>query len=165
MFGYFLYVMAVVSWGCAGIYWANNKGKVHFTVGGLAQGIIMGSFASCGAFLLEYSQPPSIPRSDPVEYFAPHLSFIGDEIGTFKFWLPLVWLGAVSGFGVVSSYFFLIGEIGPAEAAKVTTLVPVVGMIEGIVFFHEWHGAWYLKGMEILGALCVVGGLMISSRK
>ena len=71
----------------------------------------------------------------------------------------------MSGFGVVSSYFYLIGEIGPAEAAKVTTLVPVVGMIEGIIFFHEWGGAWYLKGMEILGALLVVVGLVVSSRK
>jgi len=165
MTGYLLYVCAVTSWACAGVYWSFNKGKVHFLPGGLAQALVMGSFATLGAFVIEYSNPPPIPRSDPVEHFAPHLAFIGDEIGTFKFWLPLIWLGAISGFGVVSSYFYLMGEIGPAEASKVTTLVPVVGMIEGIAFFNEWHGAWYLKGMEIVGALCVVFGLVISARK
>lgn len=165
MLGYILYVFAVLSWACAGVYWSYNKGKVHFLPGGLAQGIVMGCWATLGSFLIEYSSPPLIPRSDPPEHFSKHLAFIGEESSEFSFWLPLVWMGVVSGFGVVSCYFFLMGQIGPADASKVTTLVPVVGMLEGIIFFHEWGGPWYLKGMEILGALCVVFGLIISAKK
>lgn len=163
--GYLLYCCAIFSWACGGVYWSYNKGKVHFLPGGLAQSIIMGCFATLGAFSIEYSSPPAIPRTSPVEHFSEHLSFIGDNSGEASFWIPLLWMGIMSGFGVVSCYFYLMGQIGPADASKVTTLVPVVGMLEGIIFFHEWGGPWYLKTMEIFGAFFVVVGLVISAKK
>jgi len=74
---------------------------------------------------------------------------------------PLAWL-ALLGLAFVSTtiafifYYRLIADVGPVKASTVTLLVPVFGMIWGVIFLGEPLTAGRLAGCAIILAGCAL---------
>src|SRR5205085_8486120 len=72
---------------------------------------------------------------------------------------PLAWL-ALLGLAFISTtvafifYYRLIADIGPVKASTVTLLVPVFGMIWGVLFLGEPLTAGRVAGCAIILAGC-----------
>jgi drug/metabolite transporter (DMT)-like permease len=67
-----------------------------------------------------------------------------------KSWLSVIVLGMV-GTGIANAvYFRLIARIGPARAITVTYLVPVFGMLWGLLFLHEAVTASMLAACAVI---------------
>ena len=75
-------------------------------------------------------------------------------------WLALVWLGLIGSCTAYLLYFYLVHSIGPTRATMVTYMFPVIGISLGVVFLGET-----LDLSLILGAVLVVGSLLIVNRK
>ena len=75
-------------------------------------------------------------------------------------WQAVVVLGVAStGFAYIL-YFRLIADLGPARAVTVTYLVPVFGMIFGLMFLHEAVTAVMIGACAlILLGTAIAGGL------
>ncbi|HSD74743.1 MAG TPA: DMT family transporter [Steroidobacteraceae bacterium] len=83
-----------------------------------------------------------------------------------KSWLSVIVLGLV-GTGVANAYYFrLIVRIGPARAIAVTYLVPVFGMLWGLIFLHEPITAGMLTACAVilLGTALATGGVATRAR-
>jgi len=74
---------------------------------------------------------------------------------------PLAWLAAIA-LAFVSTtvaflfYYRLIADIGPVKASTVTLLVPVFGMIWGVIFLGEPLTAGRLAGCAIILSGCAL---------
>ena len=74
---------------------------------------------------------------------------------------PLAWL-AVLGLAVVSTtlafifYYRLIADVGPVKAITVTLLVPVFGMLWGVLFLGEPLTAGRVAGCGIILSGCAL---------
>jgi drug/metabolite transporter (DMT)-like permease len=74
---------------------------------------------------------------------------------------PLAWL-ALLGLAFVSTtvafifYYRLIADIGPVKASTVTLLVPVFGMIWGVIFLGEPLTAGRIAGCAIILSGCAL---------
>jgi drug/metabolite transporter (DMT)-like permease len=78
-----------------------------------------------------------------------------------KSWLSVIALGMV-GTGIANAFYFrLIARIGPARAIAVTYLVPVFGMLWGLIFLHEAVTA----SMLAAGAVILLGTALATSGK
>jgi drug/metabolite transporter (DMT)-like permease len=80
-----------------------------------------------------------------------------------KSWLSVIVLGLV-GTGIANAYYFrLIARIGPARAITVTYLVPVFGMLWGLIFLHEAITAGMLAACAVilLGTALATGGVRV----
>lgn len=75
-------------------------------------------------------------------------------------WIALVWLGLVGSCAAYLFYYYLIHAVGPTRATTVTYTFPVVGVALGVLFLHE-----KLDPYLILGAVLIVGSLLIANRK
>jgi drug/metabolite transporter (DMT)-like permease len=71
-------------------------------------------------------------------------------------WLALVWLGLLGSCLAYLLYYYLIHAWGPTRATVVTFVIPVVGLVLGILFLHE-TADWRLLG----GAALIVGSIGI----
>ena len=83
-----------------------------------------------------------------------------------KSWLSVIVLGLV-GTGIANAYYFrLIARIGPARAIAVTYLVPVFGMLWGLIFLHEPITAGMLTACAVilLGTALATGGVATRAR-
>jgi drug/metabolite transporter (DMT)-like permease len=73
----------------------------------------------------------------------------------------LAWL-AVLGLAIVSTafafilYYRLIADVGPVKAITVTLLVPIFGMIWGVLFLHEPITAGRVAGCAVILAGCAL---------
>jgi drug/metabolite transporter (DMT)-like permease len=84
---------------------------------------------------------------------------------------PLAWL-ALLGLAFVSTtvaflfYYRLIADIGPVKASTVTLLVPVFGMIWGVIFLGEPITAGRVAGCAIIlsGCALILGLVRLPSR-
>lgn len=77
-----------------------------------------------------------------------------------KSWLSVIALGMV-GTGIANAlYFRLIARIGPAKAIAVTYLIPLFGMLWGMIFLHEPVTAAMLAACAVilLGTAMATGG-------
>ena len=84
-----------------------------------------------------------------------------------KSWLSVIVLGMV-GTGIANAFYFrLIARIGPARAIAVTYLVPVFGMLWGLVFLHEPVTAAMLAACAVilLGTALATGGAAAPARQ
>jgi drug/metabolite transporter (DMT)-like permease len=71
-------------------------------------------------------------------------------VPSLKSWLSVIVLGLV-GTGIANAYYFrLIARIGPARAITVTYLVPVFGMLWGVIFLHEPVTAGMLAACAVI---------------
>jgi drug/metabolite transporter (DMT)-like permease len=75
-------------------------------------------------------------------------------------WLALAWLGLLGTCTAYILFFSLIQSIGATRASMVTYVIPVVGVILGVVFLRE-RLDWYLGG----GTLLVIAGIWIVNTK
>jgi drug/metabolite transporter (DMT)-like permease len=72
---------------------------------------------------------------------------------------PMAWLAAL-GLAIVSTtfafilYYRLIADVGPVKAITVTLLVPIFGMLWGVVFLGEPLTAGRVAGCAIILAGC-----------
>jgi drug/metabolite transporter (DMT)-like permease len=83
-----------------------------------------------------------------------------------KSWLSVIVLGMV-GTGIANAvYFRLIARIGPARAITVTYLVPVFGMLWGLLFLHEAVTASMLAACAVilLGTALATSGTAAAAR-
>jgi drug/metabolite transporter (DMT)-like permease len=83
-----------------------------------------------------------------------------------KSWLSVIALGMV-GTGIANAFYFrLIARIGPARAIAVTYLVPVFGMLWGLIFLHEPVSASMLAACAVilLGTALATSGTAASAR-
>lgn len=83
-----------------------------------------------------------------------------------KSWLSVIALGMV-GTGIANAFYFrLIARIGPARAIAVTYLVPVFGMLWGLIFLHEPVTASMLSACAVilLGTALATSGTAVSAR-
>lgn len=72
-------------------------------------------------------------------------------------WLGLVWLGLLGSCIAYILYFSLIHSLGPTRAAMVTYVLPLVGVILGVVFLGErpqWQA--FAGGLLILSGIATV---------
>jgi drug/metabolite transporter (DMT)-like permease len=76
-------------------------------------------------------------------------------------WLAVIALGILSTGIAYIIYFRLIVRIGPAKAITVTYLVPVFGMVWGLVFLHEaiTPGMVVACGVILMGTALATGNL------
>lgn len=75
-------------------------------------------------------------------------------------WAALAWLG-VLGAGVASFVFYgLLHSVGPTRASLVTYMLPVVGVVLGVVLLQE-RLDWRLAA----GALLIVSGVWVVNRR
>jgi drug/metabolite transporter (DMT)-like permease len=75
-------------------------------------------------------------------------------------WLALAWLGLLGTCAAYILFFSLIQNIGATRASMVTYVIPVVGVILGVIFLRE-RLDWYLGG----GTLLVIVGIWIVNAK
>lgn len=83
-----------------------------------------------------------------------------------KSWLSVIVLGMV-GTGIANAvYFRLLARIGPARAITVTYLVPVFGMLWGLLFLHEAVTASMLAACAVilLGTALATSGTAAAAR-
>ncbi len=73
-------------------------------------------------------------------------------------WLSVIALGVICTGAAYAVYFRLIGRIGPAKAITVTYLMPVFGMLWGLIFLHEP----ITTGMAVACAVTLVGTALAS---
>jgi drug/metabolite transporter (DMT)-like permease len=81
-------------------------------------------------------------------------------------WLCVIGLGIVCT-GIANIIFFrLISHVGPAKAITVTYLIPVSGMLWGLVFLHEpiTVGMVIACAVILLGTALATGGLPLRAR-
>lgn len=75
-------------------------------------------------------------------------------------WLALLWLGVLaSGIAFVMIYY-LLHEVGPTRATMVTYLLPLGGVILGVVFLNE-ELTWQLA----VGSLLIFGSILVVNWK
>ena len=75
-------------------------------------------------------------------------------------WIALVWLGLLGSCLAYWLFFYLINAWGPTRASVVTYVMPVIGLILGIVFLQEVP-----DGRMLSGSLLVVGGIAVLNLK
>jgi drug/metabolite transporter (DMT)-like permease len=75
-------------------------------------------------------------------------------------WLALAWLGLLGTCLAYILFFSLIQNIGATRASTVTYVIPVVGVILGVIFLREQLD-WHLVG----GTLLVIAGVWIVNTK
>jgi drug/metabolite transporter (DMT)-like permease len=71
-------------------------------------------------------------------------------------WLALLWLGLLGSGLAYLIYFDLLPRIGPTRMSMVTYILPLVGVLLGIIFLGE-HFYWG----AIIGALLILSGISI----
>lgn len=84
----------------------------------------------------------------------------------------LAWL-AVLGLAIVSTtvafifYYRLIADVGPVKAITVTLLVPIFGMVWGVIFLGEPVTAGRIAGCAIILAGCspILGLVRLTFRR
>jgi drug/metabolite transporter (DMT)-like permease len=95
------------------------------------------------------------------------LAYWPSEMPSLKSWLSVITLGMV-GTGIANAYYFrLIARIGPARAIAVTYLVPVFGMLWGLIFLHEPVTASMLAACAVilLGTALATSGSKVPARQ
>jgi drug/metabolite transporter (DMT)-like permease len=75
-------------------------------------------------------------------------------------WLAILWLGILGTFIAYILYFSLLQNVGPTRTTLVTYVVPVVGVILGVVFLDE-----VLDVRLVLGTILIVGGIALVNWK
>ncbi len=75
-------------------------------------------------------------------------------------WMAILWLGMLGSGAAYLLYFYLLHAIGPTRTSLVTYTFPLTGIVMGVLFLGE-----RLDFALILGALLVVGSLLIVNRK
>ena len=68
----------------------------------------------------------------------------------------VAWLGILGTCAAYILFFTLIQNVGATRASMVTYVIPVVGVILGVIFLHE-RLDWYLGG----GTLLVIAGIWV----
>ncbi|MEM4724894.1 MAG: DMT family transporter [Candidatus Hadarchaeum sp.] len=71
-------------------------------------------------------------------------------------WLALAWLGVMGSCVAYLLYFYLLHAVGATRATLVTYVLPVVGVVLGIVFLDEQLD-WHL----VVGTTLIVAGIWI----
>ncbi len=71
-------------------------------------------------------------------------------------WFALAWLGLLGTFIAYVLYFSLLQSVGPIKTTLVTYVVPVVGVILGVIFLGET-----LDLRLAIGTLLIVGGIVV----
>jgi len=72
-------------------------------------------------------------------------------------WGALLWLGIVGSALAYHIYYFLIGEIGPTRTSLIAYLMPVVGLVLGVLLLREDFDMQLLAGsVLVLGSIWVV---------
>ncbi len=72
-------------------------------------------------------------------------------------WLALVWLGVLGSGLAYILYFDLLPRIGPTRMSMVTYILPLVGVLLGIIFMGErFHWGAILGGLLILAGFTMV---------
>ena len=72
-------------------------------------------------------------------------------------WGALLWLGVVGSALAYHIYYFLIGEIGPTRTSLIAYLMPVVGLVLGVLLLREGFDIQLLVGsVLVLGSIWVV---------
>jgi len=75
-------------------------------------------------------------------------------------WVAALWLG-ILGSGVATIlFYYLLHEIGPTRTSLVTYLLPVGGVILGVIFLDE-HLSWQL----LTGSVLIIGSLFVVNYK
>ena len=78
----------------------------------------------------------------------------------------VLYLGIFSSCAVYYVQFFLIRTVGAVRQITVDFAVPVVGLLEGVLFDSEWHDASRLYvALECTGAGCLLLGLHLLHRE
>ena len=75
-------------------------------------------------------------------------------------WLALLWLGLLGSCLAYILYFALIHSIGPVRASTVTYVLPLIGVLLGVVFLGE-----QLTWPEIAGGALILSGIWVMNLK
>ncbi len=75
-------------------------------------------------------------------------------------WFALAWLGLLGTFIAYVLYFSLLQSVGPIKTTLVAYVVPVVGVILGVIFLGET-----LDLRLVIGTLLIVGGIVVVNWK
>lgn len=75
-------------------------------------------------------------------------------------WFAILWLGMMGTFIAYVLYFSLLNSVGPTKTTLVTYIIPVVGVILGVVFLDETFDI-----RLALGSILIVGGIVVVNWK
>jgi drug/metabolite transporter (DMT)-like permease len=71
-------------------------------------------------------------------------------------WIALLWLGVLGTGLAIILWYYLLHEIGPTRTGMVTYIMPLGGVILGVIFLNE-QLSWQL----VVGALLIVSGIVV----
>jgi drug/metabolite transporter (DMT)-like permease len=75
-------------------------------------------------------------------------------------WIALLWLGVLGTGLAIILWYYLLHEIGPTRTGMVTYIMPLGGVILGVIFLNE-QLSWQL----VVGALLIISGIVVVNWK
>ena len=147
---YFMIIIASASYGIASVFGKKCLQQYNDVLN------IAGMMVS--AFLINWFIAFTWEYPDPIAPTKPHFAWIPDM--TTKAWLSLLYLGTLSTVLAYILFFYLIATIGSVRQTMVGFLLPIFGLILGILANGEWENtSWLTKFLEILGTFLIVAGV------
>jgi drug/metabolite transporter (DMT)-like permease len=131
-------LLAAVSYAFSSVYIRKKTPGIPFVVQAAGSLIFANFFLWIGAFLFE--RPISIPVQSQT-------------------WIALVWLGLAGSYIAYLLYFFLLNSAGPSRSVMVTYIMPVVGVVLGVLILGE-----RLDLQLILGTILVISSVVVVNR-
>ena len=114
--------------------------------------------ASMFALIIDYPGPPKLGHRYP-----PHFAWISHV--SWKGWAGVAYLGVMGSCVAYILQFLLIIRVGATRQISVDFLVPVIALVEGGIFFHDWSGirVW-VAVFQGLGIAFVLASLVFLHR-
>ncbi|RCS59683.1 DMT family transporter [Parvibium lacunae] len=92
----------------------------------------------------------------PLAYLSP-----APQVNAVSAWLPLIALGVICTGLAYVLYFRLVAAVGPVKTLTVTFLIPVFGVLWGVLFLHESLTWWLpIGGFFVLLGSALVNGIV-----
>eukprot|EP00128_Syssomonas_multiformis_P010972 Colp12_sorted_trinity150504_noHs@22486 len=149
---YMMIIVASASYGIASVWGKRALHKYEAVMCSAGQ-IISGCLITVVfALVWEFNWPPD-------EFVGKtRFSFMADA--DYMAWISIVYLGLISTCLAYVFYFYLLRTIGCVKQTMVGFLLPVFGIIEGVIVYHDWDGVnWIFKVAEVIGGVLVVAGI------
>eukprot|EP01135_Chromosphaera_perkinsii_P005697 Nk52_evm29s358 gene=Nk52_evmTU29s358 len=147
---YFMIIIASFSYGVASVFGKKCLQGYDSVLN------IFGMMLS--AFLINWFIALAWEYPDPIAPTKPHFEWLNHL--SLKVWLSLLYLGVISTVVAYILFFYLLKTIGSVKQTMVGFLLPVFGLVLGILANNEWEDAtWLTKFLECIGTLLIVAGV------
>lgn len=127
---------------------------------GLASGLAYALYFLVGRSLFAYNAPARVMAWALATGAVVLLPFVEWQAITWRAWGAIAFLATVATYGAYLANANGIRLIGPSRASTIATLEPVLAVVAAYALWGE-----RLSAMGVLGALAVVGGVLLAARR